>query len=590
MPDAFALPADLADRIQSRLTFLYGPERAPAVMDALVQRLAAFTPPPAPAGERLSERDVILITYGDIVRRAGEAPLRTLHDTLTRTLKGAINAVHLLPFFPYSSDDGFSVIDYTAVDPELGDWDDIARLRGDFRLMFDAVINHISVQSAWFQGFLSGEEPYTDYFITVPPDTDLTMVTRPRALPLLTPFATAGGEKLAWTTFSADQADLNYATPAVLLDIIAVLLRYVAQGASLIRLDAIAYLWKEVGTTCIHLPKTHAVVKLFRDVLDAVAPWVMLITETNVPHAENVSYFGDGTDEAQLVYNFSLPPLTFHAIASGSARVLSAWARTLQTPSDETAFFNFTASHDGIGVRPAQGLLSADEIDALLARTQAHGGYVSYKTDSDGSKSPYELNISYFDALSDPRGDEPLDLQARRFLVSQAIALALQGVPGIYFHSLYGSRNDYVGVKESGRYRSINREKLNADALMAALNRPDSLRSHVFFAFRELIRLRVAERAFHPNAAQRVLDAGDAVFALLRTAPDGASWIIALHNVSNAPAKVTLDLEALGLGTARGPLYDLVSGVTHALDGARLTLTLSRYAVCWLKPAGRDAM
>ena len=584
MPAARSLTSDLAARIQSRLTFLYGPERSPAVMQALTRRLRAFEPPHRPASDRLSERDAVLITYGDMVRREGEAPLRTLYDVLTRTLEGTLSTVHILPFFPYSSDDGFSVIDYRTVDPALGDWGDIERLRGRFKLMFDAVVNHVSVQSRWFQGFLEGRAPYTGYFIIVPPGTDLSMVTRPRTHPLLTPFQTAEGEKWVWTTFSADQVDLNYANPEVLLAIIDVLLLYVARGASLIRLDAIAYLWKEIGTTCIHLPQTHTVVKLFRDILDAVAPWVALIAETNVPHAENINYFGNGYDEAQLVYNFTLPPLTLHAIATGSACALTAWARTLCTPSDRTMFFNFTASHDGIGVRPAQGILSDAEIGALAARARAHGGFVSYKSNPDGSQSPYELNITYLDALSDPAVAEPLDLQTRRFLVSQAIALAMQGVPGIYFHSLFGSRNDNAGVEQTGRYRSINRQKLPADALLAELNKPGSLRAHVFYPYRALIRARCAEPAFHPNSPQLVLDVGKPVFGLLRGAAVGPSPVIALHNVANAPAQVALDLCALGLDRRSGALRDLVSGAVHELsaDGI-LRLELPPYAVRWLR-------
>ncbi len=416
---------------------------------------------------------------------------------------GVISTVHILPFFPYSSDDGFSVIDYLAVNPDLGTWDDIARLRGDFKLMFDAVINHISAHSAWFQGFVSGDPTYRDFFITVDPTTDLSSVVRPRTLPLLTPVQTAEGVRHVWTTFSADQIDLNYANPAVLLRIVDVLLFYVAQGADLIRLDAIAYLWKRVGTPCIHLPETHAVVRLFRDILDYVAPAVALITETNVPHKENVSYFGDGTDEAQLVYQSPCrrcwrilsPPVTSAPSAAGAAG--------LEKLSDQTSYFNFTASHDGIGVRPVEGILTPDEIAALVERARAHGGDVSYKTNSDGSRSPYELNINYFDMLSDPQGDEPLALQARRFLAAQAIQLAFVGVPGIYIHSLLGSRNWYEGVTRTGILRAINREKLAYDEVEAALSDPTSLRSLVFYPYRELLIRRAPNALSIPTARSR---------------------------------------------------------------------------------------
>ncbi|MGC9357792.1 MAG: alpha-amylase family glycosyl hydrolase, partial [Anaerolineae bacterium] len=398
------------EQIQEHLAFLYGDLEAKRLWPRLRSRLSAFSerrpdllevPPPE---ERLTERDALLITYGDQVRESCKPPLQTLAEVLEHHVEGVISGVHLLPFFPYSSDDGFSVIDYTTVNPTMGTWEEIARLDAHFRLMFDAVINHISRESDWFQGYLEGDPEYEGYFIEVEEGTDLSDVVRPRAKPLLTEVETDRGKRLVWTTFSDDQIDLNFSDPEVLLRIIDVLLFYVAHGAEIIRLDAIAYLWKKMDTSCIHLEETHRVVKLFRAVMDAVAPGVILITETNVPHEENISYFGDGTDEAQLVYQFPLPPLVFHAIATGDATKLTHWAADLEPPSRQTTFFNFVASHDGVGVRPVEGILTPEEVQNLVEITQGHGGYVSYKTNADGSESVYELNISYFDALSDPEG------------------------------------------------------------------------------------------------------------------------------------------------------------------------------------------
>jgi len=574
-------------RIFDHLAFLYGEERASALLERLRiilrrfrqrnPRLPTAQECPAPQ-DRLTQRDAVLITYGDQVTEPGRPPLQSLADVLERTVGGVVTTVHLLPFFPYSSDDGFSVVDYTAVDPALGTWEDVERLGRRFRLMFDAVINHISAQSRWFQEFLRGNPGFADYFITVEEGTDLSQVVRPRALPLLHRFQTAQGERLVWTTFSADQVDLNYANPEVLLRIIEVLLFYVEKGAEVIRLDAIAYLWKKVGTPCIHLEETHRVVKLFRAVLDAVAPHVLLITETNVPHEENISYFGDGHDEAQLVYQFPLPPLVLHAFHTGDGTRLSAWASGLATPSDETTFFNFLASHDGIGVRPVEGILSPSEVDALVKRTLAHGGYVSYKTNPDGSRSVYELNISFFDALSDPGSDEPLDLQARRFLTSQAIMLSLAGVPGIYVHSLFGSRSYHAGVERTGHYRSINREKFRRSALERELADPASLRYRVFHPYHRLLRIRAAHPAFHPNGPQRVLSLHPALFALLRTAPDGSEAILCIHNVSGEEVEVRLGPDVL---PSRAPLQDLIGGGTFSAGGPT-GLSLRAYQTVWL--------
>ena len=587
------IPAPLQARILDHLSFLYGVERAGSVWQQLEALLQGFHERNPALGEpsatgQVTQRDAILITYGDQFLEPGIPPLQTLHAVLVETLDCPTSGVHILPFFPYSSDDGFSVIDYTEVNPDLGTWADIERLGDDLRLMFDAVINHVSRHSEWFQRFLAGDPEYADWFISFEPDTPtdwVAQVTRPRALPLLTSVQTAGGERLVWTTFSDDQSDLNYAHPAVLLKILEVLLRYVEKGAKLIRLDAIAYLWKVVGTSCIHLEETHRVVKLMRCVLDAVAPGVILITETNVPHEENISYFGQplpegGTDEAQLVYQFPLPPLVMHSLLTGSARALSSWAAGLEAPPQAT-FFNFTASHDGVGVMPARGLLSEGEVQALVEATLAHGGRVSYKTNPDGSRSVYELNISYFDALSDPADGEPMGVQVDRFITSQAIMLALAGVPGIYAHSLLGSQSWQEGVVQTGHNRTINRKKLERADLERALADPASLRSRVFAAYRRLLHARASDTAFHPEGSQRVLLLDPAVFCLIRTSADERSQVFCAHNVSGQRRVLTLLPEALGLPP--GPWHDLLAGESYSVPDRGIDLSLSPYQVRWLK-------
>jgi len=587
-----ATPRSVKRRILEQLSLIYGPQQAPSVAALLTDILVRFrlrNPQSSslkctgsPCG-RLSERDVILITYGDHIAHPPQSPLETLAKVLGDYVKGAVTTLHILPFFPYSSDDGFSVIDYGTVNPDLGTWGDIERLSASFRLMFDLVTNHVSAQSRWFREFLAADPKYAEYFITVEEDVDLSQVVRPRALPLLTRVQTARGDRLVWTTFSTDQIDLNYANPDVLLEIIEILLLYVEKGAEIIRLDAIAYLWKEIGTTCIHRPETHGVVKLLRAVLDAVAPQVILITETNVPHEENISYFGDGSDEAQMAYQFPLAPLVLHAIHKGDASYLSDWASELSTPSDSTTFFNFLASHDGIGVRPVEGILPPSEVLELAQHTLAHGGYVSYKTNPDGSQSVYELNISYFDALSDPNAAEPTDLQVRRFLASQAILLSMAGVPGIYVHSLIGSRSHHDGVDQTGRYRSINREKLSRKQLVHALADPASLRHQVFYPYAHLLRTRSAHPAFHPNGPQRVIRTNPSLFVLLRTAPDGNESVLCIHNVSGQEQTLQINLDTVSL-LHTGGVHDLIGGAISSVDSCgALIQHLDPYQVLWLK-------
>lgn len=555
------------EALQEKLSQLYGSEAAQALTDdlrPLLQPIATQA-----EAHTLSEADVILICYGDHIRAADQTPLQALRRFLENLVEGTINSVHLLPFFPYSSDDGFSVIDYYAVNESYGTWDDIEALRGDFRLMFDFVCNHISAHSDWFQRYLAAEAPYDDYFIAVPPETDLSQVVRPRALPLLSPVETANGTRHVWTTFSADQVDLNYANPALMLEMLRVLRFYVERGAALIRLDAVAFLWKEIGTNCIHLPQTHLAIQLMRDYLNIIAPDTVLITETNVPHEENISYFGDGHNEAQMVYQFPLPPLVLHTLATGNTHALTHWAASLDAPAGENAFFNFTASHDGIGMRPATGLLSTDEIQALVERAQAHGGRVSYKTNSDGSQSPYELNITYFDAITDPAqtAEDPQTAVAR-FIVSQAIALALQGVPGIYLPSLFGSRNWREGVQQTGHNRTVNRQKFDYETLAAQLQSSDTLAAQVYERYQALLKVRTTEPCFHPMALQVIHDWSEALFVVERHAQD-AGRLLAIHNVTGEPQEATLP---------DGQWTHLLK-----LKSVSGTYTLADYEVAWLK-------
>ncbi len=542
---------------QRLLATIYGgpPDGIMAELDRLVDAHRSA----GPGRRQFDHTDTVLITYGDIVRRPGEAPLRSLADLLETLADGIFSAIHILPFFPWSSDDGFAVVDFRRVDPALGDWSDVGRIGRRFDLMIDLVMNHVSTSSRWFQGFLTDEARFRGYFITVDPHTDLSAVFRPRAQPLLTPFETAAGLKWVWTTFGPDQPDLNYADPRVLMDMIEVLLTYVDHGARIIRLDAVGFLWKQPGTSCLHLSQTHAVVQLLRLVLEEAAPGVALVTETNVPHEDNISYFGDGTNEAHMVYNFSLPPLTLHAFHTGDASVLSSWAGTLEVPTPEVTFFNFLASHDGIGVTPARGWLTDEDVANMADRVRARGGHVSSRTRPDGSEAPYEFNITYLDAL----GGLP------QLVAAHAIMLAMRGVPAIYFHSLVGSRNWHDGVAQTGRARSINRQKLGADELMAELTDDASEARRAYAQIAHLLSVRRRCLAFHPAGSQTVLESDPAVFALQRRSPDGLI-VTCLHNVAD---------REVSIATAGG--VDLVSGEKIGA-GAK---TLGPYQVAWIREA-----
>ena len=567
------MSSDILERMRGRFNRLYGKRRAAQCLERLAAMVGRYGIGynQLSSDPRWTEKSTVLITYGDMVQRETEPPLVTLKEFADRHLCDVIDSIHILPFYPWSSDDGFSVIDYRQVNPALGRWNDVQELDDNFKLMFDLVLNHCSRRSVWFHNYTADIAPHRDYFIEMDPDTDLSAVVRPRSLPLLTAVHKNMDEAHVWTTFSKDQIDLNFANPDVLFEFFDILLLYLAKGVRIIRLDAIAYLWKQPGTSCIHLKQTHEVVKLFRDLLDMIAPEVVLLTETNVPHDENISYFGKG-DEAHMVYQFSLPPLLLHALTTGNAETLTGWAQTVSVCPEECTYFNFTASHDGIGVRPLTGLIPDSEFDALVEHVKKQGGHISTKRNADGTDSPYELNITYFDALG---GDE---FQIDRFLCSQTVMLALKGVPAFYFHSLTATPNDHEGVESTGRARSINRRKWNLDELEKEIHgRGDTAR--VFSELRRRIQIRTRQKAFHPDAHQRVVELDEGLFGFVRVSVDSSEIIVCVSNLSKVRKNLVLNHHFPELDTPK-PLTDLLSGARTS--GTDKKIPLDPYQTVWL--------
>lgn len=557
--------------IKQLLKKTYGKEKANLALAKIKSIMEKFPASQKRKTEYFSQEDIILITYGDTLKKDGEMPLTTIHEFSYKFLKGTFSHIHFLPFFPFSSDDGFSVVDFLTVDRKLGSWIDIESAGADFKLMFDLVLNHISAKSKWFEFYLQEKKGFKELAIEVDPSIDLSAVTRPRSLPLLTKVKKQSGKTVhVWTTFSADQIDLNFKSIDVLEKMVEALLFYVHKGACIIRLDAIAYLWKEIGTNCIHLNQTHDMVKLFRLILDYVAPHVMILTETNVPHDENISYFGDGNNEAQMVYNFTLPPLLLYSFIKEDASVLSNWAKGLGYNSDSNTFFNFTASHDGIGVRPLEGILPAKEIELLVETVKNNGGRVSYKKNSDGSQSPYELNITYVDALLNTKIDHDR-YHAQRFLASQAIQYVLPGVPATYIHSLLGSRNWEDGVRFTKMARTINREKLQKNAVISELADVKTFRSRIFHPYINLIKARKAQPAFHPNAGFEILSIDPKIFAIVRYGKN--QTIYTLTNISSSQVSCTLKGGGVPL-----KMKDLLTGASLSVDSLRL----NPYQFIWL--------
>ncbi len=558
--------------IKESLDFIYTQEDSAKAYEKVLDLINKYKKRIKSIPYYLTQKDIILITYGDQVFHHGKTALDTLNRFLNEYVQDVINTVHILPFYPYSSDDGFSIVNYKGVCPLKGSWKDIENIKKNHRIMFDCVINHMSQLSKWFNNYLANIPDFEDFFIDIDPSTDLTNVVRPRTSPLLTEFIDDEGKiRNIWTTFSSDQVDLNYANYKVLLKVLDILLYYIEKGASLIRLDAIAYTWKNTETPCVHLPQTHELIQLMREVMHAVAPEVIIITETNVPHGENISYFGSGNDEAQMVYNFALPPLLAFSILKSDTTKLSNWAKELNLPSDGVCFFNFTASHDGIGVRAVNGILDEKEMSFLIRSAIIHGGFASYRAIGDEEESPYELNCSYIDLLTNPEEDD--SIRVKRMMLSQAVVLAMPGVPGIYFHSLVGSRNYHEAVRKTRIYRTINRDKLNYDNLKELLEEEGSLEKTLFKRYKQLLSIRIHEDAFNPFGKFEFPDLGNKVFAIKRYAKDDNESILALFNFNGESVAITLPNKNS---------EHLVDMITHVRINSK-KISLEPYQIVWLK-------
>lgn len=522
-----------------------------------------------------SEHDALVITYGNSIIDGAHKPLDLLHDFLLRHMKGVVNGVHILPFFPFTSDDGFAVSDFRAVNPQLGDWPDINRIGAEFHLMSDLVLNHVSSQGAWFNAYRQGQQPYDKFFFEASPRDDLSAVVRPRTTPLLQEVETVNGPRHVWCTFSHDQIDLDFRNPEVLLEFLRIIRLHVENGVRIVRLDAVAFLWKEAGTSSIHLPQTHAIIQLMRMLCDYAAETIILLTETNVPKAENLSYFGN-RNEAHAIYNFPLPPLILHAMMSGSARYLRRWQSGMPPAQLGCAYLNFTASHDGIGMRPAEGVLPPDELSKVIQTVKDLGGLVSMRALPDGGEAPYELNTTFYEATSRTFAGED-DHHFDRFICSQTIVMSLEGIPAFYIHSMLATPNDHAQVAHRGMNRGINRHRWDYPTLQALLDDPDTPQARVLAALSARLKVRTKQSAFHPNATQFTMALDDRVFGVWRQSLDRRQSIFALHNVSSE----RVEISSVSINLIEDENWvDLLTG--EVIDLGADAITLAPYQSRWI--------
>ena len=526
------------------------------------------------------QTDSLVISYGDSVLSTGEKPLQTLKRFLDKYLRSSVSGVHILPFYPNSSDDGFSVLDYSSVNESLGNWQDINSIASNYSLMSDLVINHCSARSLWFENFLKDREPGRGFFYTASPEDDLSAVVRPRTNKLLREVETTTGTQYVWCTFSHDQVDLDFRNPQVLKQFISIIKQYLDNGVKIFRLDAVAFLWKEMGTNCLNLAQTHEMVRLFRTLIEQAQHDAIIITETNIPNRENLSYFGN-SNEAHCIYNFSLPPLLVNSLVTGNCAYLKQWMMSMPPARNGTAYFNFIASHDGIGLRPAEGLLSDAEINTLVKTMQTFGGHISWRSLDNGDSKPYEINIALYDALQGTVSG-PDDFGLQRFICAHAIMLALEGIPAIYIHSFLGTHNDQQRVINSGHNRAINRHQWDYQLLEKQLADAESSHYQAYNQLKQLLKIRRRQSAFHPNATQFTLHLGDQLFGFWRQSLDRQQSIFCISNISDQPQ--TMSLSDINL-IDNEQWQDLITGLPFSVQGQdnlSTDITMHPYQTVWI--------
>lgn len=570
--------SEFEHRMVEHLSMLYPDQDLVALAKQLIETIGLTGEVKGPGAHRnlWDQGDTLLITYGNSIVSDNEKPLKTLKHFVDNNLAEAINAVHILPFFPFSSDDGFSVMDYMAVNSSLGEWEDITAIADDYKLMSDLVINHMSARSRWFDNFKKRLDPGKDYFAEAHPEDDLSEVVRPRNSPLLNAVETADGTRHVWCTFSPDQVDLNFKNPQVLIEFVNIIRHYLERGVKIFRMDAVAFLWKKIGTPSIHLQETHELIKLLRTLIEHHSPDVIIISETNVPNRENLTYFGNA-NEAHVIYNFSLPPLLLYTMLSGDCRHLKTWMMSMPPAQAGTTYLNFIASHDGIGLRPLDGLVDDETREKMVDTVKSFGGKITYRKSREGADKAYEINVALYDAMRGTIAHGSDQWQLQRFICAHTIMMALEGIPALYIHSLTGTENDYDRVEHTRQNRSINRHIWNEQELVEKLEDGQSHHHLVFASLSRLLKTRRQQPAFHPNATQFTLHLGSSVFAFWRQSIQRDQSIFCLSNVTDREQRINLsDINLI----STDEWIDLISGSDfNDLDGQ---LVLAPYQSVWL--------
>ena len=480
----------------------------------------------------VSEKTTMVICYGDSIYSKNKKHLKTFQAFFNKKLNKFIDTIHFLPFYPSSSDSGFAVKDHYKIDSKFGNWLNIKNFSSKAHIMADMVINHASARGLWFKNFLKEKKPGKDYFLLVNSKFNTSKVVRPRDHKLLKEINIFKKKEYLWRTFSDDQIDLNFKNPKVLLRFIKIMLHLINNGVTIFRLDAIAYLWKKSGTKCINLKQTHEIVKVLRIISDSLSIKSIIVTETNLPEKENLSYFGNN-DESNWIYNFTLPPLLIYSLLFENGTYLNAWSKRLPQTKKGNSYLNFIASHDGIGMRPLEGIINNQSIKKLLLRLKKNGSKFSYRKVNNNKKKVYESNITVFDALKVSDKDKKGLYNFQRYIAAHAIMFSFEGVPAIYFNSLFGKSNDEARYVITGNNRDVNRFKWNELNILKKIKSNSSKEYYIFETLKYLLKIRKNQKAFHPNAHRTNINLGNNFFCIKRVSLDKKQTILCITNLTS---------------------------------------------------------
>lgn len=521
--------------------------------------------------------------------------LKDLKDKAAYFQELGVNLVHIMPVLQCptgSSDGGYAVSNYRQIDDRIGDLDDLREVAGEFKkreilLVMDVVVNHTSVEHAWAQKARQGDEKYQDYYHIF--DTREVPDMFEQSMPEIFPETDPGNftwdesmQKWVMTVFHHYQWDLNYRNPSVFIEMLDIILFWANQGVDIVRLDAVAFLWKKMGTTCQNEREAHLILQLMKDCCQVTAPGLLFIAEAIVAPSEVIKYFGEDAivaKECEIAYNATFMALLWDAVATKNCKLLRRGLRSLPDKLERATWLNYVRSHDDIGF----GFDDQDIKNAGYEPYHHRRFLIDYFTGQFNDSTANGLPFAYNKRTGDARicgslaslvgletamknGDEgQIKLAIRHILLLHSLILSFGGIPLLYY-------GDEIGVINDNGYRNdqakahdnrwMHRPKINWDK--AEFRHQHGTVEHTIFSeLAKMIAVRKETAAFADFNNRELLDLdNEHLFAFIRFNHEYTSdRVIVVANLDGKPHKLGLDaLFKWGLSAHGTPLTDILTG------------------------------